>query len=46
MSEPMKILTASPVGEALMGKKVGQKAKVQKPVGLVTLEVVKVEAPK
>ncbi len=45
MAEPMKILTASPVGDALMGKKVGQKAKVQKPVGLVTLTVLKVEAP-
>ena len=45
MAEPMKILTASPVGEALMGKKVGQKAKVEKPAGAVTLTVVKVEAP-
>ncbi|MFH5802725.1 transcription elongation factor GreA [Alienimonas sp. DA493] len=45
MAEPMKILTATPVGEALMGKKVGQKAKVEKPTGTVTLEVVKVEAP-
>ncbi|NNJ25043.1 GreA/GreB family elongation factor [Alienimonas chondri] len=45
MAEPMKILTASPVGEALIGKKVGQKTKVEKPAGTVTLTVVKVEAP-
>ena len=45
MAEPMKILTASPIGEALMGKKVGQKAEVELPAGMTTLKVVKVEAP-
>ena len=45
MTEPMKILTGSPVGEALMGKKVGQKAKVDRPSGPATLTVLKVEAP-
>ena len=45
MAEPMKILTGSPVGEALMGLKVGQSAEVELPAGTDTLTVVKVEAP-
>ena len=45
MAEPMKILTGSPVGEALMGLKVGQKADVELPAGTDTLKVLKVETP-
>ena len=45
MAEPMKILTGSPVGEALMGLKVGQTADVDLPAGTDTLTVLKVEAP-
>ena len=45
MAEPMKILTGSPVGEALMGLKVGEKAEVELPAGTDTLTVLKVEAP-
>ena len=45
MAEPMKILTGSPVGEALMGLKVGQKAEVELPAGTDTLTVLRVEAP-
>ena len=45
MAEPMKILTGSPVGVALMGLKVGQTAEVDLPAGQTTLEVLKVEAP-
>ena len=45
MAEPMKILTGSPIGEALMGLKVGQKAEVELPAGTTTLEVLNVEAP-
>ena len=45
MAEPMKILTGSPIGEALMGLKVGGKAEVELPAGTDTLTVLKVEAP-
>ena len=45
MAEPMKILTASPVGEALMGKKVGESATVELPAGPTKFTVVNVEAP-
>ena len=45
MAEPMKILTGSPVGEALMGLKVGESAEVELPAGATTLKVLKVEAP-
>ena len=44
MAEPMKILTNSPIGEALSGLKVGGKATVEVPDGTVTYEVVKIEA--
>lgn len=45
MAEPMKILTGSPIGDALMGLGVGEKAEVELPAGTDTLTVLKVEAP-
>ena len=44
MTDPMKILTGSPIGEALMGKKVGDTAEVDLPAGTSTLTVKAVEA--
>ena len=42
-SEPMKILTGSPIAKALLGKKVGEKAEAQTPNGSVTFEIVAIE---
>ncbi len=39
----MKILTSSPIGQALTGKKVGDKAEVTIPRGVMKLEVVAIE---
>ena len=41
--EPMKILTSSPVAQALLGKKVGEKAAAETPNGTVEFEVVAIE---
>jgi transcription elongation factor GreA len=39
----MKILTSSPVAQALMGKKAGDEAEVQAPSGMLRFEIVSVE---
>jgi transcription elongation factor GreA len=39
----MKILTSSPIGQALTGKKVGDKAEVSIPRGIMKLQVVAIE---
>ena len=39
-SEPMKILTSSPIAQGLIGKKVGEKAEVDTPNGKLQMEVV------
>ena len=38
-----KILCTSPIGEGLLGKKVGQVAEIEAPAGLMKFEVVKIE---
>jgi transcription elongation factor GreA len=42
MSHPL-ILSSSPFGEALMGKKVGDKAEIQAPRGILKYEVISIE---
>lgn len=42
-SEPMKILTSSPIAQALLNKKVGDKAEAQTPNGVLKFEIVKIE---
>lgn len=44
-SEPMKILTTSPIAQSMLNKKVGDVAEAQTPNGLVKLEIVKIEQP-
>lgn len=44
-SEPMKILTSSPIGQGLMGKKVGESVDVEIPNGKLRLEVRSIETP-
>ncbi len=44
-SEPMKILTSSPIGQGLMGKKVGESVDVEIPNGKLRLEITLIEAP-
>jgi transcription elongation factor GreA len=39
-TEPMKILTSSPIAQGLLGKKVGEKAEVDTPNGKLQMEVV------
>lgn len=39
-SEPMKILTSSPIAQGLIGKKVGEKAEVDTPNGKLQMEIV------
>ena len=39
----MKILTSSPIGQGLMGKKVGEQAEVDIPSGKLKLEIVAIE---
>lgn len=43
-SEPMKILTNSPIAQALLNKKVGDLAEATTPNGVVKFEVVKIES--
>lgn len=43
--EVMKILTSSPIAEALLGSKVGDKAEVELPNGTVEYEIVKIVDP-
>ncbi|TWT61285.1 GreA/GreB family elongation factor [Rubinisphaera italica] len=40
--EPMKILTSSPLAQAMEGKKVGDKVSVETPQGIRELEVIKI----
>ena len=40
----MKILTGSPIGQALVGKKVGDRVQITVPRGLLKLEIVKIES--
>ncbi|QEF99437.1 Transcription elongation factor GreA [Stieleria maiorica] len=40
-----KILVTSPIGKGLIGKKVGDIAKIEVPAGLMTLKVIKIEFP-
>ena len=42
-TEPMKILTSSPIAQGLIGKKVGDSADVEVPNGRVQLEIVAIE---
>ncbi len=42
-SEPMKILTSSPIAQGLIGKKVGERTEVEIPAGTVTFEIVAIE---
>lgn len=42
-SEPMKILTNSPIAQGLMGKKVGDQTEVEIPAGKVTFEIVAID---
>ena len=44
MTDPMKILTSSPIGEGLMGKRVGQTAEVELPAGPAKMKVTAVES--
>ena len=39
-SEPMKILTSSPIAQGLIGKKVGEQAEVDTPNGTLRMEIV------
>ena len=39
-TEPMKILTSSPIAQALVGKKVGDSAEVEIPSGTLNMEIV------
>jgi len=41
--EIMKILTSSPIGEGLIGKKVGDQAEVEIPSGTLRMEIIAVE---
>lgn len=43
--EVMKILTSSPIGQGLMGKKLGAQAEVTIPRGTLSMEIVGVENP-
>ncbi|QDV43331.1 Transcription elongation factor GreA [Stieleria neptunia] len=40
-----KILVTSPIGKGLIGKKVGEIAKIEVPAGMMTLKVIKIEFP-
>ena len=42
-SEPMKILTNSPIAQGLIGKKVGDQTEVEIPAGKVTFEIVAID---
>src|SRR5437764_4959981 len=40
-----KILTTSPIGQGLIGKKVGEKVEIQVPMGKLRLEIMDISAP-
>jgi transcription elongation factor GreA len=40
-----KILTSSPIGQGLLGKKIGDVAEIQVPIGIVKLEVIQITFP-
>ncbi len=40
-----KILTSSPIGQGLLGKKVGEVAEIQVPMGKLRFEIVKISLP-
>lgn len=42
-TEPMKILTSSPVAQAMIGKQAGAKVQAEIPKGMLKLEILKVE---
>lgn len=42
-SDPMKILTSSPIAQGLLGKKVGDQSEVEIPAGQVTFEIVAID---
>lgn len=42
-SDPMKILTSSPIAQGLIGKKVGDQTEVEIPAGKVTFEIVAIQ---
>ncbi|MCA9068621.1 MAG: transcription elongation factor GreA [Planctomycetaceae bacterium] len=42
-SDPMKILTSSPIAQGLIGKKVGDQSEVEIPAGQVTFEIVAID---
>lgn len=42
-SEPMKILTNSPIAQALLNKKVGDTAEAQTPNGTIKFEIMKIQ---
>jgi transcription elongation factor GreA len=44
-TEPMKILTSSPIANGLMGKKVGDTAEVDVPTGRLRLEITAIQDP-
>jgi transcription elongation factor GreA len=44
-SDPMKILTSSPIGQALMGKKAGEQANVEIPRGTLRLQIKAIDTP-
>lgn len=39
----MKILTSSPIGQGLVGKKIGDKTEVQIPSGMLRMEILEIE---
>lgn len=45
-SDPMKILTSSPIAQGLIGKKVGDQTEVEIPAGKVTFEIVAIDFDK
>ena len=44
-SEPMKILTSSPIAQGMMGKKVGDQVEVDTPGGKLRMEIAAIEDP-
>ena len=42
-TDPMKILTSSPLAEGMIGKKVGDKVEVEIPNGVERLEITEIE---
>ena len=42
-TEPMKILTSSPIAQGLVGKKVGDSSEVAIPSGVLKMEIIAIE---